>query len=356
MKKQIRGTYASLQIQKRNWNEISYNDIFEEFEYMTNSILQCLLDTSVCWCGHVKLAHRALTPSRLEYLFHDADYCLSEYLKLAASIDEASAWMTDNPDMGLAQVAENLWGFIEEIDKYEFEMILMRTIIKSYEFSTKKSQGARGVLDIQSWVEDYGKDWLDFFMPITVTPWKMPEAPPLVVPEKPRLVLKVSKLHECMPRINVSLDDIFLQKCLASEVLVDEEVQLGDKVVVKTTGWDKENDVLIKVEYDGLADAECPCSTYENCMEVKYDFDESAERRKHEMQWESAWLNKHFDVRTHDEIQKIGSQTHRICDSSLRLGSNSLYSAIQSKNFSDWDDGSYYYDYDSYRSYSDEYV
>jgi len=269
------------------------------------------------------------------------------------------AWMTDNPDMGLAQVATNLWGFIELIDKYEFEMNLMRTIIKSYEFSTRKSQGARGILDIQSWVEEYGKDWLEFFMPVTVTPWKMPEAPPLVVPEKPRLVLKVSKLHESMPRINVSLDDIFLQKCLASEVLVDEEVQLGDKVVVKTTGWDKANDVLINVEYDGLADAECPCSTYENCMEVKYNFDESTELHKHQMQWVSAWLDKHFDVRKNDEIESIGDKVHRQCDTKLRKFSTSLYSVIHSYSHRDFDDytsASYYSEEDYYRRQVNEYV
>jgi hypothetical protein len=138
-----------------------------------------------------------------------------------------------------------------------------------------------------------------------VAPWKCPPAPDMEVPERPSVVLKVIGLRD--PRCaSIGFDDVFLSDVLVDELYADEDLKIGDRVIVKIDEWNGFGHYLISPEYYGLAEPNCPCETPETLAEVRYEFDIESERRKHEANHKQNWVKDNFVSQSYQRILDIG--------------------------------------------------
>ena len=260
------------------------------------------------WLGHANFAWSALTPEestilnqRCGYIKKNIRYFLEDVYRVLGSRG------LDNYGMTSADYEDEIYC------NHEFELNLMQVIQKSFEFSSGKSQGIDGIIDLEWFEQKYSGTWmLRLLKPVIVKPWAMPAPPALVVPERPRVILTVLSVLDCSPRISVGFDDVFYNKPIGLSILVDDEVRVGDRVIIKTSGWEGIGHELQKPEYDGLAEPDCPCSEIAEVMEAEYNFDLKFELEQHEARWRKQWMDKHFTFKTEHEIRTSGKTTYNV--------------------------------------------
>lgn len=296
----------------------TYNE-YEDYDYMTedefydaSALLQDtiedirieLTDMVYLWMGHANFQFATLTPDVLTELNYR---CLQLKKMIRDFLSDVDVILRNNKIDDYGMMAGD---YEDLIHNMEFELELLQVIQKSYEFSSGKSQGMDGLVDL-SFYDTHFKGYKRHLLnPVTVTPWIIPEVPKLTVPERPSVVLKVTKVSDCAPRISAGLDDIFYEQPLVVELLVDEDVKVGDIIIVKTDGWKGIGHELQKPEYDGLAEPDCPCSEMTEVMEVEYNFDLEFELEQHEARWRKQWIDKHFKFETEHEIRMSGKVTY----------------------------------------------
>lgn len=110
----------------------------------------------------------------------------------------------------------------------------------------------------------------------------------------------------------MGFDDIFCNEPIGREILVDDEVRVGDRVIIKTSGWEGLGHEMQKPEYDGLAEPDCPCSEMTEVMEAEYNFDLEFELEQHEAKWRKQWMDKHFTFKTEHQIMTSGKTTYNV--------------------------------------------
>lgn len=281
-------------------------DASNSFQNTLEDISTELRDLVYLWIGHANFKWSTLTP---EYLFELNARC--SYIKKSIRLFLEDAYRvlgtrgSDHYAMTAADYEDSLYC------NHEFELNLMQVIQKSYEFSSGKSQGIDGIIDLEWFEQKYAGKWqLRLLRPITVRPWSLPETPALVVPERPRVILTVLSVSDSAPRISVGFDDIFCNEPIGREILVDDDVRVGDRVIIKTSGWEGLGYELQNPEYDGLAESDCPCSEMTEVMEAEYTFNLEFEQERHEGNWRHNWMEKHFTLRSEHDIRSSGKTTY----------------------------------------------
>jgi hypothetical protein len=138
-----------------------------------------------------------------------------------------------------------------------------------------------------------------------VTPWVCPPVPELVIPERPSVVLKVIGLQSPFC-VSVGFDDIFIPDVLAESVPCDEELQIGDRIILKIDEWPGFGHQLVAPEYYGLAEPTCPCETPDTLEEVRYGFDVKSETERHAESHKLNWEMEHFIYEPYDKFAQVG--------------------------------------------------
>ena len=77
---------------------------------------------------------------------------------------------------------------------------------------------------------------------VCVSPWDAPECPPLQIPEKPAVVLDVMCVG--IDSVTAGIDDVFQPIIMVEHLEVDEELVVGDRIIVKAAKLDKRNNML----------------------------------------------------------------------------------------------------------------
>ena len=281
-------------------------DASNSFQNTLEDIKIELQDLVYLWLGHANFVWSTLTPEELTilntrcgYIKKTVRYFLEDVYRVLGTRG------SDDYGMTAADYEDEIYC------NHEFELNLMQVIQKSFEFSSGKSQGIDGIIDLEWFEQKYAGTWmLHLLKPIIVKPWVMPVPPALVVPERPRVILTVLSVSDSAPRISVGFDDVFCNEPIGREILVDDEVRVGDRVIIKTSGWEGIGHEMQKPEYDGLAEPDCPCSEMTEVMEVEYNFDLEFELEQHEARWRKAWMDKHFTFKTEHEIRTSGKTTY----------------------------------------------
>jgi hypothetical protein len=280
-------------------------DASDLFQNELQDIKMDLQDLVHRWMGHANFVWATLTPDHLTELNARCGYIKKN---IGLFLEDVYRVLGTRGSDSYYQTAAD---YEDEIYcNHEFELNLMQVIQKSFEFSSGQSQGMDGIIDLEWFEQKYAGTWMRRLLnPVAVKPWNMPAAPAFIVPERPRVILKVLSIADCAPRISVGLDDIFCDKPIGTGILVDDDVRVGDRVIIKTSGWKGLGHEMEKPEYDGLAERDCPCSDMVEVMEAKYNFDLEFELERHEAQWRKSFLEKHFTLRTEGEIKESGKRT-----------------------------------------------
>lgn len=283
-----------------NMSEDELYDASNSFDTTVEDIKLELRDLVYLWLGHSNFLWATLTPlnlfelnKRCSYIRKTVQLFFEDVYRVLGPVksDSYGRMMADYEDL---------------IYQFEFEWELMQVIQKSYEFSSGKSQGMNGIIDLDLYDKKYTGWQRKILTPITVAPWKIPPPPRLVAPERPRVILKVLSVEDGAPRVSVGFDDVFCSDPIGVGILVDEDVKVGDCVIVKTSGWQGIGHEMVKPEYDGLAEPDCPCSEIDEVMEARYDFDLEVEQAMLETKWNDSWLNKHFKIESETAIRQSG--------------------------------------------------
>lgn len=263
-------------------------------------------DLVYLWLGHANFRWSTLTPERLTTLNTRCRHINKTIPRFLEAVHRVFGTRgSDHYGMTAFDYEDAIYC------DYEFELNLMQVIQKSFEFSSGKGQGLDDIIDFKCFEQKYADTWmLPLLKPVIVKPWDVPATPALVVPERPRVILKVLSVSDSAPRISVGLDDIFCNEPIARDILVDDDVRVGDRVIIKTSGWEGLGHEMKKPEYDGLAEPNCPCSEMTEVMEAEYNFDLEFELKQHDDRWYEMWMDKHFTFKTEDEIRSSGKSTH----------------------------------------------
>ncbi len=282
----------------QNWDDLTHNEKEEVTKYFQSKffwITASLNDITRFWCGHHFFGFNTLTPDCLTSLKMQCETIWDEILKLT----RITHGMLGLKEKDLVNMSAN--DYAKVVDLNQFEIELMKVILESFELSSGEHVEPYGDIDEVYVKNQYGyrRDLLRVFQ---VTPWEPPVFPEVVVPERPSVILKVLSLSKCAPRVSAGLDDVFYTEPIVRELLVDEDVQVGDHIIVKTSGWPGFGLELIKPEYDGLAEDDCPCSSIDAVFEAKYDFSRNLEKSRQKLNW----LNTHFVVLSNTEIYSKG--------------------------------------------------
>lgn len=158
---------------------------------------------------------------------------------------------------------------------------------------------------------------------ICVSPWVMPECPALIIPERPSVVLDVMSVGETC--VDAGIDDVFNPIVFVKNLVVDESLEVGDRIIVKTSRLDKSRSLVDPV-YDGMAESECPVSTEDELMALNYTFDADEELDKAQKKHKKDWMAQHWKVRTEEQILKIADGQEP--DESLELKSLEMMDEI----------------------------
>lgn len=161
--------------------------------------------------------------------------------------------------------------YINSIQENEFEIELMKVIRKSFELSSGIPQESSSINQDYWGVLDGRKRYLS--LTVKVEPWETLVCQKVVTPERPSVILKVLSLSNSGLSVSAGFDDVFYNEPIVRELLVDEDVKVGDHIIVKTIGWSGLGNELIDPEYDGLAEDDCSCSDIDDVLAVKHDFE-----------------------------------------------------------------------------------
>lgn len=285
------------------WNRMDDDELYDASSSFQNTLEDIkieLKDIVNLWLGHHNFRFATLTPEHLAVLNERCGY-----------IKKTIRYFLEDTYKVLGTRSQDHYGltaadYEDSVYEHEFELELMQVIRKSFEFSSGKSQGLDGIIDTKHFDEHYSGYKRELLRPVTVKPWNIPAPPKVVAPERPSVILKVLSLSDSAPRVSAGFDDVFCIEPLVRELLVDDDVQVGDHIIVKTSGWSGFGSELNKPEYDGLAEPACPCSDMGEVLEAKYDFDLETEEEKQKASWRINWLEEHFTLRTEDEIRRSG--------------------------------------------------
>lgn len=262
-----------------------------------NDIKKALDRIVELWVGHANFQWKTLTPEHLTDLNADCKHIKRDIKVFLNEVDEVLGLRSD-------AYGYTAGDYANEIHALDFELELMQVIRKSYELSSGESQGIDGIVDLAWYKEKYaGTAQERLLKPITVKPWVCPPVPKLVIPERPNVVLQVLSVDDGAPRCSVGFDDVFCNKPIGVGILFgNDDVRVGDRVIIKTSGWDGIGYYLDNPEYDGLAEPECPISDMSEVMDARYDFDVEKEQELLEETWERNWKESNFIVKTYEEI------------------------------------------------------
>lgn len=276
-------------------------NITRDLQYTSEEIQFELKNLVKVWAGHCSYNWSTLTP---DYLSALNTRCKDIKNSMRVFFEELYRVLGTRHSDAVGLTAMD---YEDAIWNLEFELEMMQVIRKSYEFSSGESQGVDGIVDLEMYRQKYNDARLNLLTPITVKPWVVPPAPKLLIPDRPRIILKVLSVSDSAPRVSLGFDDIFFDKPIARDVLVDEEVHVGDMVIVKISGWSGSLDDEVHMpEYDGLAEPGCPCSNISDVMEAKYDFDYEAELVKHQSRWVQEHMERHFTIKSENDIMLHG--------------------------------------------------
>lgn len=281
-------------------NTVDSYELSESFDNLTCD----LLATKYIWRGHFESNFRTLTPGHLVDLYASVQeiwYRLQDFYQMAVDSN------------GVSDAYDNTAGdYLESLERdYLFEIELLKVISKSHEWSAGISAGVLGIIDAQFYADEFKGVHRAMLTPVVVKPWVAPSAPVMTIPEKPSVILKVLKVSDDAPRVNAGLDDIFYCKPIVIGLLVDEDVNIGDRIVVKTAGWNNKEKLLINPAFDGLAERGCPCSDMKEVMEAEYTFDLSSEIVLHEKKWYDKWLSENWLIVGYYEIEHTGMSKYK---------------------------------------------
>lgn len=278
-------------------------DLCNEIENTSLDIRSELKRIYTFWLGLYLTGFRACTPKHLTALYNDVLRVYNRFDVFCEDCQAMGGLSCPNTGNTGVDFEQNLF------DEMRFEMTLMPIIAKSYEFSSGQSTGKLGICNDSEWYDDnYPGIYRELLRIHTVKPWEMPPVPEMGIPERPSVILKVLSLSDSAPRVSAGFDDVFCTEPIVRDLLVDEDVSVGDCIIVKSSGWEGFGCELQSPEYDGLAEPGCPCSDVPEVMSVEYAFDAEEERRKHIANHTSKWLTANWKVMTYTEILDIAAK------------------------------------------------
>ena len=247
------------------------------------------------WTGLYKTEFKALTPDILTEL---NDRC-NQIQAYAALRDRL---IINCADLGYTQ---------KELSEYAHvygrsEQALVYCITQSWclsngqDIETKQHKATVDGFNQLRLCNDFDCDMLQI---VQVTPWEMPPCPPLSIPERPAVVLDVMRVGE--GHVSAGWDDVFNPIVMVEYLPVDEELCVGDKIIVKGSKWNPKTSLIQEPEYDGIAEQDCPVSTEEELLELKYTFNPEKEQAKLLERHKKAWMRQHWKLLTEAQILKI---------------------------------------------------
>lgn len=247
------------------------------------------------WTGLYKTEFKALTPDILTEL---NDRC-NQIQAYAAVRDRL---IINCASLGYTQ---------EELSEYAYvygrsEQALVYCITQSWclsngqDIETKQHKATVDGFNQLRLCNDFDCDMLQI---VQVTPWEMPPCPPLSIPERPAVVLDVMRVGE--GHVSAGWDDVFNPIVMVEYLPVDEELCVGDKIIVKGSKWNPKTSLIQEPEYDGIAEQDCPVSTEEELLALKYTFNPEKEQAKLLESHKKAWMRQHWKLLTEAQILKI---------------------------------------------------
>ncbi len=283
------------------WSIMSYEankEFTSLFQKEVKRIKAELEDIANLWAGHYNFHFDSLTQE-----------CLTVLNERCAKVENDISCFRRRINTVLGSQYEDhschsAKDYINSIQENEFEIELMKVIRKSFELSSGIPQESSSINQDYWNVLDGRKRYLS--LTVKVEPWETLACSKVVAPERPSVILKVLSLSDSAPRVSAGFDDVFCIEPLVRELLVDDDVQVGDHIIVKTSGWSGFGSELNNPEYDGPAEPDCPCSDMGEVLEAKYDFDLDYEEEKQKAIWRINYLEKHFTLKTEDEIRQSG--------------------------------------------------
>lgn len=247
------------------------------------------------WIGLYKTEFKALTPDILTEL-NDRCNQIQAYVALRDRL------IINCTDLGYSQ---------EELSEYarvyrQSEHALVYCITQSWclsngqDIETKQHKAIVNDFIQLHLCNDFDCDMLQF---VRVTPWEMPPCPPLSIPERPAVVLDVMRVDEGC--VHAGWDDVFNPIVMVERLPVDEELCVGDKIIVKGSKWDPKTSLIQEPEYDGIAEQDCPVSTEEELLALKYTFNPEKEQVKLLERHKKVWMRQHWMLLTESQLLKI---------------------------------------------------
>lgn len=272
--------------------DVYATEVFKALDSAINAIKDDLEYIVNIWFGHYSFSFATLTPGHLEDLYRSCNqvkYDISGFFEmvhrfLGSENKDIRGWTVSDYEYDLLQ--------------HEFELELIKIIQNSFILSSGNGDTLNEIID-PSHFEYYQQLLLHS---VVVEPWCMPEFPEVVAPERPSVILKVTSLSNSGSYVTAGLDDVFCTEPLVKGLFVDEDVKVGDHIIVKTSGWTGMGKKLDNPEYDGLAESNCPCSDASDILAAKYDFDPEREK----IAQKNTWFNNHFLQKTSCEILECG--------------------------------------------------
>lgn len=260
----------------------------EELRNTANVLRQELNKVARLWRGLYKTDFKALTPDILDELNEKCK-------QIEAHVTELDRLHRNCEELGHDQ--EELDELFSVYNQVDAEIIYC--IMQSWLASTGQQVTQYNPPSLQT-PDDFDPAMLQL---VKVEPWEMPPCPPLSVPERPAVILEVISVGD--GHVRAGLDDVFNPIVMVEYLPVDEELTTGDRIIVKGSKWDSKTSLIKDPEYDGLAEPDCPLSTEDELLALKYTFDQKKEQVKLLERHKNEWVRKHWRLLTESQILKI---------------------------------------------------
>lgn len=267
-----------------NYYKNHLSELFDEFDPSDMDVLRgiaCDLKLEKdaitrLWFGLFKTNFEALTPSVLTKLNERCKKIAALSVEQDKFYQKCQEAYCDQDELDELYVAST-----------KFENKVIECIMNSWIMSSGQPVAKQkpNLTNVQI-PDKFDKKMLQY---IKVEPWEMPPCPPLIIPERPSVILEVMKVQE--NSVTAGLDDVFNPLVMAKDLVVDEELFVGDRIIVKGSKWDSITSLIQDPEYDGLAEPACPLSTTDDLLKLEYTFNAKKEQKqlleKHKEDWES---------------------------------------------------------------------
>lgn len=277
------------------------NDGYDYFDDYLESLNECvkLLSQEVknvikLWTGIYKTDFKALTPDMLTELNQKCN----EIQKLS---EDRSKLLVELVDCGC------------EPEELSAQAHVYSTIEKAIVYCITQSWKASTGVEVDANPEEVLRNLMGLNMleeidtnmlrVVTVTPWDMPPCPALVIPERPAVILEVMQIGDDW--VSAGIDDVFKPMIMVPCLMVDEPLTMGDRIIVKGSKCHPQTMLIEEPEYDGMAEPDCPLSSEDELLGLKYDFDPAKEQKKLFEKHKNQWLRTHWKVLTEKQLCQI---------------------------------------------------